>query len=106
MCVVAQLCGAQCVVCVCMQAAALPTGNSWLCCFEVRPLSSDKQREEQVLEPADSSVQRVLFAFITVVTDQAIKKHITPNKVQVRSKECPYVLLPYLIKFNCYCYTV
>lgn len=28
--------------------------------------AADKQRAEQVLEPADSSVQRVLFAYITV----------------------------------------
>ncbi len=57
------------MVCVSLRAAALPTGNSWLCCFEVRLLASDRYREEQVLELADSSVQHVLFAFITVLND-------------------------------------
>lgn len=44
-----------------------------------------------MFELADSSVQRVLSAFITVLNDQAIKKHITPNKVKVKSNMCPYV---------------
>lgn len=53
-----------------------------------------------MLELADSSVQRVLFAFITVLNDQAIKKHITPNKVEVKSNMCPYVSLrTYLLIF-------
>lgn len=66
-CVVAHLRRIQCVVCVCLQVTALPTGNPWLCCFEVRQLLSDKnQGAEQVLEPADSSVQHVLSAFMSV----------------------------------------
>lgn len=52
----------QSVVCICLQITALPTGNFWLCCFEVMLLLSDKQRAEQVLELADSSVQHVPFA--------------------------------------------
>lgn len=73
-CGLAHLCRTQCEVCVCLHVTVLPTGNSWLCFFEVRLLLSDKQREKQVLELADSSVQHVLFAFITVLNHQTKRK--------------------------------
>lgn len=78
-------------MCVCMwlQVIALPTGNSWLCCFEVKLLLSDKQRAEQVLKLADSSVQHVLCAFITVLTNQ--KKHPMCNEVKKEGSVCLHV---------------
>lgn len=46
-----------------------------------------------MLELADSFVQRVLFAFITVLSDQSVKTRALRNKAQVKSNMCPYVLL-------------
>lgn len=92
-CGINQLCRSQCVLCVCLRITALPTGNCWLCCFEVRLLSLMNREDEQVLEQADSSAQHVLFAFITLLHDQTIKKNIMTNKGQVKSNVCPCVSL-------------
>lgn len=87
-----------CVVCVCLQVTVLPAGNSWLRCFEVRLLLFDKQRAEQVLELADSFVQRVLFALIAVLKDHPLKRiDIIHNKVELNSNICPCVLCIYLL---------
>lgn len=91
-------CRTQSVVCVCLQVTALPAGNFWLCCFEVRLLLSDKQRGEQVLELADSSVQHVLFAFTAVLKNQTLKKDIIPNKVEVKSNMCLCVIVSLTVK--------